>query len=218
MAHKAIDETQTIVIDREDEETEGGMWDFLNIHSLHTKGKKRLLIVGDSITGGINGVIRDIINPAWVVDSYTTSLPIHDRDFLSNLEMALTASGEAYDVVHFNNGGHGYESPQTYERCYREVIALIKKLQPKAKIVLATCIVSYIPEADGSFVRRNEHWHRYTDARDVVCRRLADEYELCLNDLASYSPTIKDDHREDGVHYTPEGSRKLAFQVIKFAR
>ena len=50
MAHKAIDETQTIVIDREGEETEGGMWDFLNIHSLHTKGKKRLLIVGDSIT------------------------------------------------------------------------------------------------------------------------------------------------------------------------
>ncbi len=218
MEHKAIDETQTVVIDREDSLTEECIWDFLDIRDLYTSGKKRLLIVGDSITGGINSVIREIINPAWTVDSYTTSLPINDRDFLSNLENVLLQSGKAYDVIHFNNGGHGHESSAAFEKSYRDVIALFKRLHPNAKIVLATCVATYEVEPDGSFIRLRDRWHKYTDERDAVCRRLADEYELCLNDLASYSPKIKDNHLADGIHYDNEGSRKLAFQVIKFAR
>lgn len=218
MEHKAIDETQTVVYDREDSVTEECIWDFLDIRDIYTEGKNRLLIVGDSITGGINSVIRDVINSAWIVDSYTTSLPINDRDFLPNLENALLQSGKSYDVIHFNNGGHGHESPAVFEKSYREVIALMKKLHPNAKIVLATSVATYVPEPDGTFVRRLERWHRFTDPRNEICRKLVDEYELCLNDLGSYSPKIKDDHSPDGIHYNKEGSRKLAFQVIKFAR
>ena len=125
MEHKAIDETQTLVEDREDSRTEGCIWDFLDIRDIYTEGKKRLLIVGDSITGGINSVIRDVINPVWSVDSYTTSLPINDRDFLPNLENVLLQSGKEYDVIHFNNGGHGHESDLAYKAAYREVIDLI---------------------------------------------------------------------------------------------
>lgn len=218
MEHKAIDETQVVVKAKKDYPTEDTIWDFMNIHGLYNKGKKRMLIVGDSITGGINSVIREVINSAWEVDSFTTSLPINDRDFLPQLKNALLQSGLQYDMIHFNNGGHGGETNEEYEESYREAIALIRKLHPNAKIVLATCIVAYVPEPDGSFIKRLVRWHGMTDSRDNICRKLCKEYGFELNDFAEYSVKIKDDHRPDGIHYNKEGSRKLAFQIIKFAR
>ena len=61
-------------------------------------------------------------------------------------------------------------------------------------------------------------WHRYTDPRDNICRKLCREYDFQLNDLAGYTLKIKNDHVPDGIHYTDDGSKKLAFQVAKFAR
>ncbi len=218
MSHKAIDETQTVVIAKKEYPTEETIWDFININGLYEKGKKRLLIVGDSITGGIKSVIGEVIGRGWTVDSFTTSLPINDRDFLPTFRNALLQSGLPYDVIHFNNGGHGLETPEEYEEAYREVIALIKELHSGAKIVLATSTTSFVPEPDGTFIKPLEKWHMYTDDRNRVCRKLCEEFGFSLNDLAEYSLKIKDDHVSDGIHYNKEGSKKLAFQVIKFAR
>lgn len=218
MALKAIEETQVVVTAKKEYPTEDCIWDFININSRNTENKKRLLIIGDSITAGIYGVINEIINSAWCVDSFTTSLPINDRDFIPTLRNALLQSGLPYDVIHFNNGGHGIETAEVFEEAYRQVIALIKEIHPDAKIVLATSVSTFVPEPDGTFIRPLEKWHMYTDGRNKICRELCEEYDFELNDLAEYSLKIKDDHVADGIHYNKEGSKKLAFQVIKFAR
>ncbi len=218
MEHKAINETQVLVTAKKEYPTEASVWDFININSLYSKGKKRMLIVGDSITAGVYNVIGEVASPFWVVDAYTTSLPINDKDYLPALKNALKQSRLPYDVIHFNNGGHGLETEEEYEESYREVIALIRELHPQAKIVLATCIQACVPEKDGTFQKPLTSWHRWTDPRDNICRRLCKEYDLRLNDLAEYSKKIKNNHVPDGVHYTDEGSKKLAFQFVKFAR
>lgn len=218
MEHKAVNETQVVVAAKKEYPTEECIWDFLQINSLYSADKKRMLIVGDSITAGIYDVIGSVISPFWVVDAYTTSLPINDKDFIPALKNALTQSGLPYDVIHFNNGGHGLETEAEYEAAYREVIAVMKELHPTAKIVLATCIQASVMEPDGTFSKPLMSWHRYTDPRDNICRKLCREYDFQLNDLAGYTLKIKNDHVPDGIHYTKDGSRKLAFQVIKFAR
>ncbi len=218
MEHKAINETQVVVAAKKEYPTEACIWDFLNINSLYAKGKKRMLIVGDSITAGIYNAINQVISPFWVVDAYTTSLPINDKDFIPSLKNALGQSRFNYDVIHFNNGGHGLETDEEYEAAYREVIELINQLHPNSKIVLATCITACVKEPDGTFQKPLASWHKYTDSRDNICRKLCKEFDFSLNDLAQYSLKIKSDHVSDGIHYTDEGSKKLAFQVVKFAR
>lgn len=218
MEHKAVDETQMVVNVKKEHPTEACVWDFLNINSLYSSGKKRMLIVGDSIAAGIYTVIDKVISPAWVVDAYTTSLPINDKDYIPALKNALLQSRLNYDVIHFNNGGHGLETEAEYEASYREVIALIKEIHPTAKIVLATCIQACVRDSDGTFQKPLTSWHRWTDPRDNICRKLAKEYGFALNDLSGYSLRIRNDHISDGIHYTNEGYKKLAFQVIKFAR
>ncbi len=218
MEKKAFEETQVLVSAKKEYPTEEVIWDFLNINGVYENKKKRLLIVGDSITAGINSVIDSVISPFWVVDSFTISLPINDKDFLPTLKNALLQSGKPYDVIHFNNGGHGLETDSEYEQSYREVLALIKELHPNAKIVLATCVATYNVEPDGTFKVKRQSWHKFTDTRDNIVRKLCKEYDFSLNDLAEYSPKIKDDHVLDGVHYTESGSKKLAFQVVKFLR
>lgn len=217
MGHKAFDETQVVVTAKKEYSTESVIWDFVRVNDLQGN-KKRLLIVGDSITGGISGRIGNVISKAWTVDTFTTSLPITDRDFIPTFRSALQASGLPYDVIHFNNGGHGVETPAEFEAAYRETLALMRELQPTAQIVLATSVSTYIPEPDGSFVKKLQKWHMYTDDRNRIVRELCKEFSLELNDLAVYSEKIKDDHGPDGIHYTPEGYKKLSFQVIKFAR
>lgn len=218
MSHIAIDETQTVVIAKKEYPTEETIWDYININGLYEKGKKRMLIVGDSITGGIYSVIDEVANRNWTVDSFTTSLPINDRDFIPTFRNALMQSRVPYDVIHFNNGGHGLETPEEYEEAYREAISLMRETHPNAKIVLATCVSTFVPEPDGTFVKPLKSWHMHTEKRDPICRKLCEEFGFSLNDLAVYSLKIKDDHLPDGIHYNKDGSRKLAFQVMKFAR
>ena len=218
MAHKAIDETQTVVVAKKEYPTEETIWDFININGLYEKSKKRMLIVGDSITGGIYSVINEVASRNWTVDSFTTSLPINDRDFIPTFRNALMHSRVQYDVIHFNNGGHGLETPQEFEESYREAISLMRELHPNAKIVLATCITAFVPEPDGTFLKQLESWRRPTEIRNEICRNLCSEFGFALNDLEPYSLKIKDDHLPDGIHYNKDGSRKLAFQVMKFAR
>lgn len=218
MKHNAIDETQVVVTAKKDRKTEDCIWDFITVNGLYERGKKRLLIIGDSITAGINTVIDDVINSSWAVDAFTTSLPLNDVNFIPTLKNALLQSRLPYDIIHFNNGAHGTETAKEYEEAYISVINVIKEIHPNAKLVLATTIAAYEREADGTFVKPLLSWHKYTDTRNIICRRLCKEYNLQLNDLAEYSVKIKDEHISDGIHYSEAGSKKLAFQVVKFAR
>ena len=218
MEHKAFEETQVLVGAKKEYPTEEVIWDFVNINGFYENKKKRLLIVGDSITAGIYPVMDSVISPFWVVDAFTTSLPINDKDFLPTFKNGLLQSGKPYDVIHFNNGGHGLETDGEYEEAYREALALIKELHPNAKIVLATCVTTYKTEPDGSFKLKRQSWHKFTDSRDNIVRKLCSEFNFPLNDWAEYSIKIRDDHVPDGVHYTDAGSKKLAFQIAKFLR
>ena len=66
----------------------------------------RVLLIGDSITGGYGPKVADALKGKASVARLTTSKSIGDPALLA--EVALVLGQCRFDVVHFNNGLHGW--------------------------------------------------------------------------------------------------------------
>jgi len=66
----------------------------------------RVLLIGDSITGGHGPKVADALKGKASVARLTTSKSIGDPAVLA--EVALVLGQCRFDVVHFNNGLHGW--------------------------------------------------------------------------------------------------------------
>ena len=66
----------------------------------------RVLLIGDSITGGYGPKVADALKGQASVARLTTSKSLGDPALLA--EVALVLGQCRFDVVHFNNGLHGW--------------------------------------------------------------------------------------------------------------
>ena len=101
------------------------------------KSLPRVLLVGDSICQGYQGKVRSKLEGKANITYWASSYCVTSPGYLRLLAFYLDEA--KYDVIHFNNGLHSCETPVAdYERSYRAALQLIKKKQPKAKIVWAS--------------------------------------------------------------------------------
>jgi hypothetical protein len=92
-----------------------------------------VLLIGDSITGGYGPKVADALKGKASVARLTTSNSIGDPALLA--EVALVLGQCRFDVVHFNNGLHGWGySEEEYQKCFPELVATIRKHAPQAKL------------------------------------------------------------------------------------
>jgi lysophospholipase L1-like esterase len=149
------------------------------------------------------------------------------RKLLANLEE--WAIKEQPDVVHFNCGIHDTKRdqktnqynvpPDQYEANLREIVKRLRA-GTKAKVVFALST----PLIDE---RSKEYWktrsYQLFDASvreyNVIARRVMKELDVPVNDLPA---ALGDDaesarlHDSGGIHFTKEGSQKLAAAVVAF--
>ena len=94
----------------------------------------RVLLIGDSITRGYySQVEKDLAGKAYVA-RLTTSRSIADPVLYAELAMVLDQY--PWDVVHFNNGMHGWGyTEEQYGREFPRFLAAIRKHAPHAKLV-----------------------------------------------------------------------------------
>ena len=86
----------------------------------------RVLLIGDSITGGYGPKVADALKGKASVARLTTSKSIGDPALLA--EVALVLGQCRFDVVHFNNGLHGWGySEEEYQQHFPELVATIRK-------------------------------------------------------------------------------------------
>ena len=105
----------------------------------------RVLLIGDSITQGYYPQVADKLKGKASVARLTTSKSIGDPALLA--EVALVLDQCRFDVVHFNNGLHGWGySEAEYEKHFPELVATIRKHAPKAKLIWATTTPMRKPE------------------------------------------------------------------------
>ena len=170
------------------------------------KSLPRILLVGDSICQGYQGKVRAKLEGKANVTYWASSYCVTSPGYLRLLAFYLDEA--KYDVIHFNNGLHSCETPVAdYAKSYRAALQLIKKKQPKAKIVWASSTPINATDSRAGKVA----------ALNAAARRAVESVEdVVENDLYSLAnPLDRKAYWVDTHHYTDAGYELLASQVVE---
>lgn len=197
--------------------------------------KKRVLILGDSISIGYTPVVQKLL-----AEEMTVLRPMAKNGRaencsgttagVANIDRWLQIDGGKWDVIHFNWGLHDLkhqtadgkasdsatDPPQAtvevYEKQLREIVGKLKATG--AKLVFAT--TTPVPEGKMKVYRNEADVLRYNEA----ALRVMKEHGIAVNDLHAFAKpqlaTIQ--IQPANVHFTSAGSEVLAGEVVKAIR
>ena len=170
----------------------------------------RVLLIGDSITGGYGPKVADKLKGKASVARLTTSKSIGDPALLA--EVAMVLNQRSFDLVHFNNGLHGWGYTDTeYEKGFPELVAAIRKHAPKAKLIWATIT----PMRQSGKLDVIAEGTKRVETRNKIAEAVVTKEGIPVDDLF----TLVKDHPEywsnDGVHFNGKGIAVEAEQVAK---
>jgi lysophospholipase L1-like esterase len=168
----------------------------------------RVLLIGDSITGGYGPKVADELKGKASVARLTTSKSIGDPVLLA--EVALVLDQCHFDVVHFNNGLHGWGYTEAeYERSFPDLLTTIRKHAPKAKLVWATIT----PMRQSGKLDVIAEGTKRVEARNKIAERIASTEAIAVNDLYGLVKDHPEYWSQDGVHFNEKGISAQAAQV-----
>jgi hypothetical protein len=169
----------------------------------------KVLLIGDSITRGYYGGVESALKGKAVVARLTTSKSLGDPGFLA--EVNLIISQTKYDVVHFNNGLHGWGySEKDYEAAFPDLIAVIKKGAPGAKMIWATTTPMRVPGK----VDYQPNTER-VKARNAIAKTITDKKNIPTDDLFEFLSDKPELWSGDGVHLNGQGNSALGKKVAE---
>jgi acyl-CoA thioesterase-1 len=199
-------------------------------------GKKRVLLLGDSISIGYTPVVQKMLS-----DEMTVLRPMAKNgraencsgttSGVANIDRWLQIDGGRWDVIHFNWGLHDLkhmkadgkttsdlptDPPQAtvkvYEQQLREIVAKLKATG--AKLVFAA--TTPVPDEAMKVYRSNADVILYNEA----ALRVMKDNSIPVNDLyALVRPRMKElQIQPANVHFVPAGSEVLATEVVKVIR
>lgn len=185
-------------------------WD--NIWWEHADDEKadRVLIVGDSISCGYRGFVNEIFDKKVFADGIGTSKNL-GNDSLIKLVDYVFYQQKNYRLIQFNNGLHGWNlQDKEYEYYYEKIVNHIQDSFQNLTLVLALTTPvrcsGNIEKLDGrndTVIKRNE-----------TAIKIANKYDLVINDLYGIIKDNKDIYKSDGVHLNDEGYKMLAGQCV----
>ena len=174
--------------------------------------RRRILLIGDSVTKSYRGRVQELYKPKKIaVDQLCGSRCAGDPVLTAELDLATgPLNGYTYDVIHFNNGLHGgcndtQISLDVYEKGIREILCVLKKNQPQAKLILAASTPTDHGNGGAYVIPRNE-----------VLLRLAKENGYAYHDLYALTSDAKIFPQTDGIHFEKEAARKLGEHVAEY--
>ena len=198
--------------------------------------KKRLLILGDSISIGYTPYVQKMLPEMTVVRPMKGDKPENCSGTtagIANIDRWLQLEGGKWDVIHFNWGLHDLkhvkpgdpkgaasDSPsdppqatvEVYEKQLREIVAKLKATS--AKLIFAT--TTPVPEGKMAVYRTNADAIKYNEA----ALRIMKENNIAVDDLYTFMKpkTAELQIQPANVHFTPAGSEALAKEVVKSVR
>src|SRR5215467_13285825 len=97
----------------------------------------RVLLIGDSIARDYYPEVEKRLEGKAFVARLATSRFVADPVLLKEIELVLNQA--KFDVIHFNNGMHGWQhSEAEYQKAFSKLIKTIRAHAPKAKLIWAT--------------------------------------------------------------------------------
>ncbi len=197
--------------------------------------RKRVLILGDSISIGYTPPVREILKDTAVVVRPTTADGKAENcdgttKGVREIDRWLKLDGGKWAVIHFNFGLHDIKhidpktkansndpsharqaEPEIYERQLTEIAQKLKATG--AKLFFAT--TTPVPPGGVKPLRVVEDVAQY----NTIARRVMNANGIAVNDLYSFAlPQLKEIQKPVDVHFTNEGSKQLAGEVARAIR
>lgn len=187
-------------------------------------GIPKVLIIGDSISLGYTPDADEMLEGKAAVMHHKGNRNVgpNGGPTIRGVEyIDEWLGGEKWDVIHFNWGlwdmyGWHYEkhdrSPEAYEKRLDKLVTRLK--QTGAKLIWATTTpVCPGPENLCKLTISKETERKYLDA----ALRVMKAHGVAVNDLHGFMEPLRKKYgiSDTDVHFTREGSKKLAEQVVK---
>ena len=170
----------------------------------------RVLLVGDSITRSYSAEVGTLLKDKANVCRLATSKSLCDPVLLE--EVALVLKQYKFDVVHFNNGLHGWDYTEAeYAAAFPALVDAIRKCAPGAKLVWTA--TTPLREA-GNLKAVNPRTER-VKARNRIAKDIVERQNLPIDDLFSLVDGHPEYYSNDGTHLNAAGVKLAAAQVAQ---
>jgi lysophospholipase L1-like esterase len=170
----------------------------------------RVLLIGDSITRAYYPEVEKRLAGKAYVGRLSTSAFISDPVLLKQIEMVL--SQYPFDVIHFNNGMHGWQHGETeYEDAFPIFLKTIHKYAPNAKLIWANTTPLKV-SPNPSAANQTQATDARIAARNTIARKFVEAQGISVDDLNSPMLGHPELH-SDNVHFNDQGIALQAAQV-----
>lgn len=180
-------------------------WSSISIHKADQSSLPRVLFVGNSIVRGCFPTLMTSLEDQAYCTLLATSFCIADPGF--NLQLGLLLQEHHYDVIHFNNGLHGWGYTEAeYDSAYGRTLRYLQENSPESEIIVGLTTPDFNkPDQDSRIDERNESAVRH-----------AEENNLTVNDLNMVARLDPSFHAGDGVHYHGNGIQALSAAMLTY--
>ena len=172
----------------------------------------RVLLIGDSITRDYYPEVEKHLAGKAYVARLCTSRFLTDPVLAK--EIVLVLEGTKFDIIHFNNGMHGWQhSEQEYRKAFPKFLATIRKYAPDAKLVCATTT----PLKESKTLppgNQTESSDERIAARNAIALEAIEGKGIAVDDLNALVCGHPEYH-SDNVHFNGDGVKVQAAQVAQ---
>ena len=170
----------------------------------------KVLLIGNSIARAYHSDVSKLLETKASVSRLTTAQFLADPMLLSFLATVL--DHYHFDVIHFNNGMHGWQHSETrYKEAFTAYLKLIREHAPTSKLIWAsTTPIKEDPVGDTSKKATNERVRE----RNRIALEFIRGKNIAVDDLYA----LMKDHRQsytDNVHFNKEAVSLQAKQVAQ---
>ena len=173
------------------------------------QGLPRVLLIGNSITRAYYPGVESRLKGKAYVGRLSTSKSLGDPALLA--EVTLVLGYGTFDVVHFNNGLHGWGyTEDEYGTAFPELVKTIKEHAPGARLIWATTTPVRTGDGMTGFAPQTER----VRARNRIASEIINGQDILVNDLfglVEKQPGYYDGG--DGTHLVGAGVEAMAEQV-----
>lgn len=153
-------------------------WSDVWLTGANQTDKPHVLLLGNSITRGYHPKVEKLLEGKAYVGRLSGSKSVGDPALLD--EVAAILKHNHFDVIHFNNGLHGFDyTEEEYAEAFPEYVALIRKYAPDAKLIWATITPVRQGEGMKDFAPITERMK----ARNAIATEYVKSQGIEVNDL-----------------------------------
>lgn len=170
----------------------------------------RVLLVGDSITRGYFSEVEKRLAGKANCARLTTSKCVSDPSFIDEVQLLL--KHYQFDVIHFNNGLHGWGyTEEQYAAGLAQTIDAIRKGAGTAQLIWATTTPMRLGSDLQQFHERTER----VQVRNRLAAEIMQAREIPTDDLYGLVAEHADWYSSDGVHFNTAGKEAQGQHVAE---